>query len=780
MELQNPNPEVKLQSYKLSPRSLKKRVQQELNFEQHDEIDSLEIFDLVKSINDPEHPLTLEQLNIVSPQDIKIQQNYITLYFTPTIPHCSLSQTIGLFLKVKLIRSLPERMKIIVLIKPGTHSQEIDVNKQINDKERIAAALENPRVIQVVNKGIRFTDIKPEILEKFDIFEQNQDSQSSCCGKKTKCYGRTFTHFLDESIYKVNFINGIYKQQIDPQTGKKNRIFTAKEYKAIPCQKEFFQVKGSEDYFRQLNNLDQLYCLDPQEIKDDPPVILGDWTSDYYATFYITITACKNSSKCKPENEIKRQLDQVYWAIYYTDTMVTPQSYNQPFTYYPRDYADYGSYSCYKHYQMNIQNVYIDTDDEIEKLKQILLSKQQREVFEYLSSPIIYEEDLNKFEQEQKLKKQQNMQKLTIDDEIQLEKEKLQHLFKQITQLQQSSSTINKRLINLLLEQKLGINPVVENQDIFEQFQQENMNQNYIEQIKCSELNQSNFNSKKKLAPEKLQYTELNDTTINNLNSLEKDNLIKVLSEQQLQQQQQVTVKDENQSVNQYQRQKNVKKTCSSLNYENINNQVDSIKIDIQKEELKKDKNYYDIKSNPYIKTDKKQKFTGIFENVSQPILEIKVQDKDDKQYLDISNQTCQNDQNSCGNQNLQYTTFKAQQPHSSSIQNQQKLKNNFLDQKQSDQNIFIGLQNQSSLSIKNDYLNQNQNLSQISQQINSQVQLMFNDFSPINENEFQQEQQNTNIINKVKRNRIRNNIFPGFSNSIISDNNISNESYES
>lgn len=38
----------------------------------HDPFDEEEVFDMIRSINDPEHPLTLEQLNVVNLQDIKV------------------------------------------------------------------------------------------------------------------------------------------------------------------------------------------------------------------------------------------------------------------------------------------------------------------------------------------------------------------------------------------------------------------------------------------------------------------------------------------------------------------------------------------------------------------------------------------------------------------------------------------------------------------------------------------------------------------------------------
>ena len=43
---------------------------------------------------------------------------------------------------------------------PGTHSTEEAVNKQLNDKERVAAALENPNLVDMVNKCLA-TSEKP-------------------------------------------------------------------------------------------------------------------------------------------------------------------------------------------------------------------------------------------------------------------------------------------------------------------------------------------------------------------------------------------------------------------------------------------------------------------------------------------------------------------------------------------------------------------------------------------------------------------------------------------
>jgi hypothetical protein len=54
------------------------------------------MIDLLRSITDPEHPVSLEQLRVVTPEDIHVAGNRVLVYLTPTIPHCSMSTLIGM------------------------------------------------------------------------------------------------------------------------------------------------------------------------------------------------------------------------------------------------------------------------------------------------------------------------------------------------------------------------------------------------------------------------------------------------------------------------------------------------------------------------------------------------------------------------------------------------------------------------------------------------------------------------------------------------------------
>jgi metal-sulfur cluster biosynthetic enzyme len=118
--------------------------------------------DLISTISDPEHPLSLGQLAVVNLADIHITPSpclpqsttlaHVLVELTPTITHCSLALVIGLGVRVRLEQALPPKFRVDIRIKEGTHSQEEQTNKQLNDKERVAAALENSTLMGVISK----------------------------------------------------------------------------------------------------------------------------------------------------------------------------------------------------------------------------------------------------------------------------------------------------------------------------------------------------------------------------------------------------------------------------------------------------------------------------------------------------------------------------------------------------------------------------------------------------------------------------------------------------
>ncbi|RTG91062.1 pre-mRNA-splicing factor SYF2, partial [Schistosoma bovis] len=119
---------------------------------------------------------------------------------------------------------------IEVKVKPGTHDSEDEINKQLADKERVAAALENPALLKLHKRlffffrgdlafptadTIGLTDRKdtPEAVERLakQIIEQ---------GVKRKAYSRRRPFDADADIDYINERNKRYNELLDRHYGK--------------------------------------------------------------------------------------------------------------------------------------------------------------------------------------------------------------------------------------------------------------------------------------------------------------------------------------------------------------------------------------------------------------------------------------------------------------------------------------------------------------------------------------------------------------------------------
>ncbi|THU74940.1 hypothetical protein C4D60_Mb04t38680 [Musa balbisiana] len=130
----------------------KERVARSEDLHSDDALDALDVFDILPP--DPEHPYSLEQLSVLSEESITVDEKLgrIKITFTPTVKHCSMATVIGLCLRVKLIQSFPPHFKVDINVSPGSLADEEAVNKLLNDKERVCAALENPSLRQLVDE----------------------------------------------------------------------------------------------------------------------------------------------------------------------------------------------------------------------------------------------------------------------------------------------------------------------------------------------------------------------------------------------------------------------------------------------------------------------------------------------------------------------------------------------------------------------------------------------------------------------------------------------------
>ena len=84
--------------------------------------------DLIRCIEDPEKSASLEDLGVVSEDDVSVSRfsgpdgaYYVRVQLTPTVPHCSLATLIGLCVRVRLQENLDFEHKLDIVIKEGSH-----------------------------------------------------------------------------------------------------------------------------------------------------------------------------------------------------------------------------------------------------------------------------------------------------------------------------------------------------------------------------------------------------------------------------------------------------------------------------------------------------------------------------------------------------------------------------------------------------------------------------------------------------------------------------------
>lgn len=112
-----------------------------------------DLTDLVRDIIDPSCLRTIEELDIVEPNSITINQDelLINIIFTPTNPEGELASLIGLCILVKLRRSVPTEYSVKIVVKPGSHVDEQEINTKLVDSKRIDDACNRADLMEIIN-----------------------------------------------------------------------------------------------------------------------------------------------------------------------------------------------------------------------------------------------------------------------------------------------------------------------------------------------------------------------------------------------------------------------------------------------------------------------------------------------------------------------------------------------------------------------------------------------------------------------------------------------------
>jgi metal-sulfur cluster biosynthetic enzyme len=96
-----------------------------------------EVYDVIRSIKDPEFPKTLEELDVVDPDDVSLtidqkrKHVVVVIVWTPTAPSCGFAMNIALSIQIKLQRDFSQKkwMKLEIKVKEGRHDKGIEIDK---------------------------------------------------------------------------------------------------------------------------------------------------------------------------------------------------------------------------------------------------------------------------------------------------------------------------------------------------------------------------------------------------------------------------------------------------------------------------------------------------------------------------------------------------------------------------------------------------------------------------------------------------------------------------
>jgi metal-sulfur cluster biosynthetic enzyme len=101
-------------------------------------MDKNEVLAVLQKVNDPEHPISVVDMEIVTEDDIKIEGDKVDVEFSPTVPFCPMGGAIGVIIKYALEKELGVTAQ--VRVRPGKHVQEKALNETLSNPDRYEEA----------------------------------------------------------------------------------------------------------------------------------------------------------------------------------------------------------------------------------------------------------------------------------------------------------------------------------------------------------------------------------------------------------------------------------------------------------------------------------------------------------------------------------------------------------------------------------------------------------------------------------------------------------------
>lgn len=100
-----------------------------------------DVLAVLRRVLDPEHPINVIEMGLVTPDDVSIADDKVQVEFAPTSPMCPMGAVIGIVIRKALEDEFPEK-QVAVRVKSGTHMREDACNTMINDEQQYQSAIE--------------------------------------------------------------------------------------------------------------------------------------------------------------------------------------------------------------------------------------------------------------------------------------------------------------------------------------------------------------------------------------------------------------------------------------------------------------------------------------------------------------------------------------------------------------------------------------------------------------------------------------------------------------
>ncbi|EWS72548.1 transmembrane protein, putative (macronuclear) [Tetrahymena thermophila SB210] len=265
----------------------------------------------------------------------------------------------------------PKQCQLNKIQQTNKSSSELSISLQLDNSP--SSCLKQVNLDGQVNKLPQFKKLyfssqdiifkkNPEVIQSEQYqpnpeqFDMKKDTYNFSIGVQ---YPKNCSHFIDESIYEV-FAQQITMSKVKSNiTGQFEQVWNYQEIPMKPCKKENFQLNSTSQYFNNLPNIDQMYCLADE---NQDVFIQGNFDQDTYALIRIEFRPCVGKSYCRKYDEIIKILTSSYVAMYMSDVIVNPGDLN-PFQHVGKDIFWNNSPRVSRDIDIYFRNIVMQSDE---------------------------------------------------------------------------------------------------------------------------------------------------------------------------------------------------------------------------------------------------------------------------------------------------------------------------------------------------------------------------------------------------------------------------------